>query len=156
MGLTGEDEQRGVSGIHVKIGEDLEFGKVFVFQEMSFIKDKDGDFFGVGDHVFDEQLNLAKEVSLKMTVLAIESVVDLAIEIEDIDGGERDVKRLERELGELLSKSPERGGFAGSGLTGEQKNAAMIFHVKETALQFFAGLRNKKLIRMNGLFKRES
>lgn len=31
MGLSGEDEQSGVRGIHVEIGEDLEFGKVFVF-----------------------------------------------------------------------------------------------------------------------------
>lgn len=31
MRLTGKDEEGRVSGIHVKVGEDLEFGKVFVF-----------------------------------------------------------------------------------------------------------------------------
>lgn len=31
MGLAGENEQGGIGGIHVEIGEDLEFGKIFVF-----------------------------------------------------------------------------------------------------------------------------
>lgn len=123
---------------------------------MSFIKDKDGDFFSVSDHVFDELLNLTKEAGLKMTVLPVEGVVDLAIEIQDIDGSEWDIKGLKREIRELLHKSAERGGFADAGLTGEQKEAAMIFHVLESAVQFFAGLRDKELIGMNGLFERES
>jgi len=90
-----------------------------------------------------------------MTVLAMEGLVDLSIEIEDIDGGEWDIKGLEREIRELLDKSPEGGGFAGTGLTGEEKDAAIVFHILESAVQFFAGLRNKELIRMNGLLKRE-
>jgi len=99
MRLPGEDEESGVSRIHVKIGKDLEFGKVFIFQEVGFIKDKDGDFFGMSDHVLDELLNLAKEGGLEMTVFAMEGVVDLAVEIQDIDGREGDIKRLECEIG---------------------------------------------------------
>lgn len=123
---------------------------------MGFIKDKDGDFFGLGDQVFDEELNLAKEVDLEVTVVAMEGLIDLTIEIEDIDGGEGDIKGLEREIRELLDKGPEGGGFAGAGLAGEEKDAAIIFHILESAVQFFAGLGNKELIRMNGLLKRES
>lgn len=66
---------------------------------MSFIKDDDGDFFRMSDHVFDGELNLAEELGFREAGFAKQGVVKLAVEIQDIDGSQGHIKALKSEIG---------------------------------------------------------
>ena len=56
MGLSDEDNEGGVGGVHIEVGDNLKFIEVFVFKQMGFIKEDDGDLFMVSHIVMDTVL----------------------------------------------------------------------------------------------------
>lgn len=134
--LSGNDEDSGINRVHLEVGKYLKFDKIFVFEQMGFIEDKDGGDFTVYGKIANSGLDGVKEARFEMEDVAAEGDIKLAVEVEHIDRREGDVKGFIGDLREFVSEEPKSSGFSDAGVTGEEHDATVGLQVFETSEEF--------------------
>ncbi len=149
MGLSDKDKDGGVRGIDVEIGNNLKFEEVFIFEEMSFIEDDDGDFFIIRDKVSDRVLNGLKEDGFFPEREARESKTELAVEIHRSNGRERDIDGFKEIRVEGIEEASDMERFTCSGITCNKHKASVLFDKIEAAIEFMNGGGAKNIFSFN-------
>jgi len=90
LGLSCEDEEEGVLGVHFEVEEDAELVEERGAQEVGFIEDEDG-LFSLSGELSDAGLDFAEEEALAADELTAESAAELSVSVEYGDGREGEV-----------------------------------------------------------------
>ena len=121
-----EDEESGVSGIEVKIGEELKFMEVFISEEMGVIENDDGygilGFGQIGYGILDGE----KELVFSERGFCAEVISDLPVEFDNGDGGQRDVNNLVEFGIEFLHEMSKCSGFPGARGSSQESDPAFV------------------------------
>jgi hypothetical protein len=133
--LSAEDEGNQGFGVKVKLEEGVELGKNLDTHQVGFINDQDGLLFLGGDFREQSSEGLGQEGDGEGTRLDLEGEEDLLEEFEDGSGvgGDRNDSILRGV--ELRRGIAQRGGFAGSDLSGKDTDGAQFKGLEETVCE---------------------
>ena len=154
--LTGEDEDEGVVGVHLEVGQQAQFFEGAGLKKMSFVNDeKDGlsrTFFGFQESFLD----LAIDGALGESGREPEEAIDVIQEIGAAQGREGCIVRFEKVLIQGVHVAPEGEGFPYPGVSGEKQDAAPAFDIIESGHGFLEGLRLEDILGLEVLIKRKT
>ena len=156
IGLSGEDEDEGVVGIHLEVGQEPEFLQRPGLKEMSLIDDKEDGFaellFGFQECLLDLGVDGAFGQSLREP----QEAVDVIEEIGAAQGGQRGVVGCEEVIVERVDIASEGECFPHAGIAGEKKDAAPALDIIEPCKRFIEWFGIEGLGGFDIFVKRES
>jgi hypothetical protein len=155
IGLTGEDEDEGVVGVHLEIGQQPEFFEGAGLEKMSLVDDeKDGPTRTVPG--FQKGLlDLAVDGALGESGRQPEEAVDVIQEICPAQGGKGSIVGFEQILIESVHVATEGEGFAYPGISGQKQDAAAAFDIVKPGQGFLEGLCFEDILGLEVLIKRK-
>jgi hypothetical protein len=137
IGLTGEDEDEGVIGVHLEVGKKPEFFQGTSLEQMGFIdNEKDGfagSFFGLQESALD----LGVDGAFGKPWSQAEKTIDVIEEICAAEGGKGCIKGFEEILIEAVHVATQSEGFAHPRVSCEQQDAPSSFDVLQAGGAFF-------------------
>ncbi len=137
IGLTAEDEDKGVIGVHFKIGEKAEFFEGAGLEEMGLIDNEEDGFSGLFFGFQKGLLDLVVDGTFRKPGGQAQEPIDMIKEIGPGEGGKRGIKGFEEVFVEGIDEASHGQGFADPGITGEQQDAPSAFNVFQTGQAFF-------------------
>jgi hypothetical protein len=140
IGLTGEDEDEGVVGIHFEIGKKPEFFEGAGLKEMGLIDDEEDGFSRLFFGVQEGMLYLVVDGALGEPWSEAEQTIDVVEEIGPAEGGKGCVEGFEEVFIEGVHIAPESDGFSHPRVSGEEQDAPSSLDVVQACGAFFEGL----------------
>lgn len=118
FGLSGEDEDKGVEGIHFEVSQEAKLLERAGFKEVGLVDHKQDGFSCLLFGFQDVLLNLLVDGALTHSLLQAEETVDVVEEVGAAESGKGGVEGFEEVFVEGVDETPESDGFAHAGLTG--------------------------------------
>ena len=136
--MTQEDKEAGVLGIHIEVGDNLEFEEVFIIEAMALVQDNNGDFFIVGNIVFDRCLDSLEKPGFFPVRLTAQVDRELSVEFKGGNGGKGDIEGFIEVLVELFDKGSQVQSFTDSGKAGNEHEASFLLHIIQTSEELWS------------------
>jgi hypothetical protein len=156
IGLTGEDEDEGVVGIHLEVGEKPEFFEGAGLKKMGFIDDeKDGfsrTLLGFQKYLLD----LTVDSALGEPGGETEETIQVIQQIRATQGGKGGIVGFEEILIEGVDVAPQGEGLSHPGVSSQKQDATPALDIIEPSHGFLEGFRFEDILGLEILIKRES
>jgi hypothetical protein len=140
IGLSGEDEDERVIGIHFEVGQEPELLQWTGLKEMGLIDDKEDGFpellFGLQKGLLD----LRVDGALGHSVWKAEESVDVKEEIGPAQGGQRGIISVEQVFVEAVDIAPQGECFTDPWISGEKQDASPALDIIEPCQGLIEGL----------------
>ena len=156
IGLSGENEDEGVVGIHLKVGQEPEFFQRPCLKQMGFIDDKEDGFSHLLFGFQDGLLDLGVDGALGHSVGETEEPVDVIEEIGPAQGGQWGVVGGEKVFIEAVHIASQSEGFSHPGISGEKEDSSPALDIIEPCHGLIKGLGIQGILRFDVFVKRES
>jgi hypothetical protein len=155
IGLTGEDKDEGVVGVHLEVGKQSEFFEGAGLKKMGLIDDQEDGFsrtlFGFQESLLDLTVDGAFGESRGET----EETIYVIQQIRPTQGGKGGIVGFEKILIEGVHVAPQGEGLSHSGVSGEKQNASPAFDIIEPSHSFLEGFGLEDILGLEILIKRK-
>ena len=156
IGLSGENEDEGVVGIHLKVGQEPEFFQRSGLKQMGLIDDEEDGFTQLLFGFQKGLLDLGVDGALGHSVWKTKEAVDVIEEIGPAQGGQRGVVGGEEIFVEAVHITSQGESFSHTGISGEKQDASPALDIIEPCQGLIKGLGIQGILRFDVFVKRES
>jgi hypothetical protein len=156
IGLSGEDEDEGIIGIHLKVGQEPEFFQRSGLKKMGLIDDEQDGFTQLLFGFQEGLLNLGVDGTLGQSLRKPEESVDMIEQIGSAQGGQRGIVGGEKVFIEAVHIASQSEGFSHPGISGEKQDAAPALDIIEPCQGLIKGLGIHGILRFDIFVERES
>jgi hypothetical protein len=156
VGLSGEDEDEGVVGVHLEVGQQPELFQGAGLKEVGFVDDEEDGFAGSFFGLQEGRLDLIVDGALGEPRGETEEPIDVVEEVGAAEGGKRGVEGLEQIFVEAVHVSPEGDGFAHPRISGEEEYSPSTLDVVEACGALLEGVGVEEILSFDVLVEGES
>jgi len=156
IGLAGEDQDEGVVGVHLEVGQESEFFEGTGLEKMGLIDDQEDGLSRTLLGFQKRLLDLTVDGALGESRGQPEETIDVIQEIGATQGGKGGIVGFEKVLIESIDVAPEGEGLSYPGISGQKQDAAPPFDIIEPSHGFLEGFRLEDILGPEILIKREA
>jgi hypothetical protein len=156
VGLTGEDEDEGVVGVHLEVGQEPEFFQGTALKQVGFIDNEEDGFAGCFFGLQESALDLGVDGAFGKPRRQAEETIDVIEEVSAAEGGKRGIEGLEQIPVEAVHVAAKGEGFAHPRVSCEQQDAPSSLDVLQAGGAFFQGVGMESVLGLDVFIKRKA
>jgi hypothetical protein len=155
VGLTGEDQDEGIVGVHLEVGEESQLFQRAGLEKMGLVDDEKDSFSRTLLGFEKRFLDLAIDGAFGESGGQPKEAVDVIQKIGATQGGKGGIVGFEKILIQGVHIAPEGEGFAHPRVSGQKQDAAPAFDIIESGHGFLEGFRLEDILGLEIFIKRE-
>lgn len=155
VGLTGEDKDEGVVGVHLEVGQKPEFFEGTGLKQVRFIDDEEDGFAGSFFGLQESALDLGVDGAFGKPWSQAEKTINVVEQICAAEGGKRGIEGFEEIHVEAVHIATKGDGFAHPRVPCEQQDTPSSFDVLQVGGAFSQGVGVEDVLGLDVFIKRE-